>query len=76
MVTSDPDIKFDQSGVCNHCIEFEKVTSKLWYPNDEGQKMLEETFDKVKKDGKNNEYDCILGLSGGVDSAYLALKII
>jgi N-acetyl sugar amidotransferase len=75
MDTSDPDIEFDQNGVCNHCIEFEEITSKLWYPNEEGERMLAETFSKVKKDGKNNEYDCILGLSGGVDSAYLALKI-
>ena len=75
MDTSDPDIKFDQNGVCNHCIEFEKVTSKLWYPNEEGLKMLEEIFNNVKKEGKNHEYDCILGLSGGVDSAYLAVKI-
>lgn len=75
MDTSDPDIQFDQNGVCNHCIEFEEVTSKLWYPNEEGKRMLAETFNKVKEDGKNNEYDCILGLSGGVDSAYLALKI-
>lgn len=75
MDTSDPDIEFDQNGLCNHCIEFEEITSKLWYPNEEGERMLAETFSKVKKDGKNNEYDCILGLSGGVDSAYLALKM-
>ncbi len=75
MDTSDPEITFDQNGICNHCTEFENVTSKLWYPNTEGLKILEETFNKVKSDGKNNEYDCILGLSGGVDSAYLALKM-
>lgn len=75
MDTSDPNIKFDQDGVCSHCIEFEGITSKLWYPNEEGKSMLSETFNKVKEDGMNNEYDCILGLSGGVDSAYLALKI-
>lgn len=75
MDTSDPDIKFDRNGVCNHCIEFEEVTSKHWYPNEEGKRMLAEIFKKVKENGKNKEYDCILGLSGGVDSAYLALKI-
>jgi N-acetyl sugar amidotransferase len=75
MDTSDPNIKFDLDGVCNHCIEFENVTSSLWFPNEEGKKKLSEIFSKVKKNGKNNEYDCILGLSGGVDSAYLALKI-
>ncbi len=75
MDTSDPNIKFNQEGVCNHCIEFEDVTSRLWHPNEEGKRMLSETFSKVKEDGKNSEYDCILGLSGGVDSAYLALKI-
>jgi N-acetyl sugar amidotransferase len=73
MDTSDPEIVFDSEGVCNHCTKFDEETSKRWFPNLEGKKQLKQTFDKVKKDGKGKEYDCILGLSGGLDSAYLAL---
>ncbi|MFM7682094.1 MAG: N-acetyl sugar amidotransferase [Bacteroidota bacterium] len=75
MDTSDSDITFNENGICNHCIEFENSTAKLWHPNEYGLKLLNEIFHKVKTEGKGKEYDCILGLSGGVDSAYLALKI-
>ena len=73
MDTSDPEIVFNSEGVCNHCIKFDEETSKRRFPNLEGEKKLKKTFDKVKKDGKGKDYDCILGLSGGLDSAYLAL---
>lgn len=75
MDTSDPNIDFDESGVCNHCREFEKVTSKRWFPNTEGARKLETIYKKMKKENANKKYDCILGLSGGVDSSYLALKL-
>jgi len=74
MDTSDPDITFDANGVCNHCIEFEQVTSKHWFPNEEGAKKLSAQIERIKADGKGRDYDCIIGLSGGVDSSYLALK--
>jgi len=73
MDTSDNEIKFDADGICNHCTEFKEVTSKNWLPNACGKKKLENIFDKVRKEGKNKEYDCIIGLSGGCDSSYLAL---
>ncbi|MBR2687871.1 MAG: N-acetyl sugar amidotransferase [Aquamicrobium sp.] len=74
MDTSDPEISFDEAGVCNHCRNFEMVTSKRWFPNDEGTRLLEQKIDEIKAAGSNAEYDCIIGLSGGVDSSYLALK--
>lgn len=73
MDTTDPEISFDEQGVCNHCHEFDEVTTKRWFPNEEGKKKLEAIFSKIKQVGKNQEYDCIIGLSGGVDSSYLAL---
>lgn len=73
MDTTDPEITFDAQGVCNHCHEFDAVTSKNWFPNDEGKKKLGEIFNKIKEERKDFEYDCILGLSGGLDSSYLAL---
>jgi N-acetyl sugar amidotransferase len=75
MDTTDGAITFDGDGVCSHCVEFDTVTSKGWYPNEEGHKRLSEIVDRIKEGGKNQEYDCILGLSGGVDSSYLAIKM-
>lgn len=75
MDTTDPEINFDEKGVCNHCREFDEVTSKRWFPNDEGAKKLQAIYEKMKKENAHKDYDCILGLSGGVDSSYLALKL-
>lgn len=75
MDTTDPEIAFNEHGVCNHCCEFEDVTAKRWFPNDEGKRKLGDIFTRIKKEGKNQDYDCIIGLSGGVDSSYLALVL-
>ncbi|MDO9265524.1 MAG: N-acetyl sugar amidotransferase, partial [Sulfurimonas sp.] len=75
MDTTDSKIIFDENGVCNHCREFDEVTSKRWFPNVEGTKKLEAIYKKMKNENAHKEYDCILGLSGGVDSSYLALKL-
>lgn len=75
MDSSDPDITFNERGICNHCTEFELVTRKQWFPNDEGRSRLEAIVEQIKSAGRGQEYDCILGLSGGVDSSYLAIKI-
>jgi len=73
MDTTDPEIRFDDKGICNHCLEFDEVISKRWFPNKEGKKKLDAILDKIKIEGKGREYDCIIGLSGGLDSSYLAL---
>lgn len=73
MDTTDPEITFDAQGVCNHCHEFDQVTSKRWFPSAEGQQKLEALVAQLKKEGEGKAYDCILGLSGGLDSSYLAL---
>lgn len=74
MDTSDLEITFNSGGICNHCIEFEEVTRLNWFPSEQGKKKLDDYITQIKKSGQNQEYDCILGLSGGIDSAYLALK--
>ena len=74
MDTSDPEISFDNSGLCNHCRNFLNVTSKNWCPNEPGQQRLKSILDRIKADGKEKQYDCTLGLSGGVDSSYLSIK--
>jgi N-acetyl sugar amidotransferase len=72
MDDSDPSISFDEKGVCSHCRSFDEYSSRRWFPNEEGRKHLEVLLSRIKKAGVNKEYDCILGLSGGVDSSYLA----
>lgn len=74
MDTSDPEISFNAQGICNHCQQFDTLLNTQWFPNEEGQRRLTATLDKIRKDGAGQEYDCIIGLSGGVDSSYLALK--
>lgn len=74
MDTTDTKITFDDSGICNHCHQFEEITSKNWFPNEDGSRKLQILMDQIKADGNGQPYDCILGLSGGVDSSYLAYK--
>lgn len=75
MDTSDSSITFDQDGVCSLCHEFDSVTTKNWFPNEEGTKKLKTLIENIKREGAGKEYDCIIGLSGGVDSSYMALKV-
>lgn len=75
MDTSDPLITFDASGVCNHCREFDAAARRLWKPGPEGEVELAAIIAAMKRAGRRHEYDCIIGLSGGLDSTYLALKM-
>lgn len=69
MDTSDPGISFNENGVCNHCRDFK-------YPGGEQRYFQwENIVDHIKKDGKDKQYDCVMGLSGGLDSSY-ALYLI
>lgn len=71
MDTSDPDITFDKHGISNHYWDFENVVKPNWHPDAEGRKQLERIVDAIKVAGRGKEFDCILGLSGGVDSSYM-----
>lgn len=73
--TSDPEITFDADGVCNHCQKFDDSISKQWHPDAKGATMLAEKIHQIKQEGKNQRFDSILGLSGGLDSSYLAVKL-
>lgn len=75
MDTTDPVISFDQQGVCNHCRNFDTMLDTRWFPNEEGMRRLDAILDQVREEGKEKKYDSIIGLSGGVDSSYLALKV-
>ncbi len=68
---NDPGLILDQSGICNHCRNFDKAYSKL-LSKEAAEKEFEKIIRKMKVDGKQKKYDCMLGVSGGVDSTYLA----
>jgi len=72
MDTSDSEITFNENGYCNHCLEYFENTSKRTYRGKETDQILAQLVEKIKKTGKNKEYDCVLGLSGGIDSCYSA----
>lgn len=72
MDTSDSKIKFDENGMCDHCHNFYENIKPNWNPGEKSKKTLEKITEQIKHDGKGKKYDCIIGLSGGVDSSYLA----
>jgi N-acetyl sugar amidotransferase len=71
MDTSDPWITFNEDGLCNHCQTYDAYMSRAGPPEDRHRK-LEKMVDNLKARGRRKDYDCIMGLSGGVDSSYLA----
>lgn len=72
MDTTDSMITFDENGVCDHCRNFDKNIKPFWKPQENRFDELEEIAAKIRKSGEGHDYDCILGLSGGADSSYLA----
>jgi N-acetyl sugar amidotransferase len=73
MDTSDPEIQFDADGVCNHCRMYEDMAARMLQPV-EAQVELERVVTRIKRVGRDHPYDCLVGLSGGVDSSYLAYQ--
>jgi N-acetyl sugar amidotransferase len=71
MDTSDPKISFDKNGVCDHCNTFHKHVQPNWHPNEYGARLLQRKIDEIKRVGAGEEFDCIIGMSGGADSSYL-----
>ncbi len=72
MDTTDANIKFDTSGVCDHCNTFKSDILPNWDNGKNENAELIKLADKIKKDkSSKNEFDCIIGMSGGIDSSYL-----
>lgn len=75
MDTSDPLITFDEKGVCNHCKTFDVRYEKEVLKGAVREQKLKEVVDKIKAAGVRKDYDCIIGVSGGVDSTMVAYHI-
>jgi N-acetyl sugar amidotransferase len=72
MDTSDSTITFDDRGWCVYCNNFHTNILPNWHTDARGEKELMKNVEKIKKQGKGKDFDCIIGLSGGLDSSYLA----
>ena len=69
---ADPDISFDENGVCNYYYDYKKAEEENVFTGKTGEKKLQELVKRIKDDGQGKPYDCLIGLSGGVDSTYVA----
>ncbi len=75
MDTTDPDIYFDEQGVCNHCYRYDTLLADRTFSGEKAKTRLAEVVGLIKDSGKGKEYDCIIGVSGGVDSTYVAYLV-
>jgi N-acetyl sugar amidotransferase len=71
MDTTDTKIVFDEKGVCDHCNSFYTHTLPNWHTGEQGQRELDAMVTQIKEAGRGRDFDCIIGMSGGIDSSYL-----
>lgn len=72
MDTSDSNITFDERGRCDYCNNYFTNILPNWHPNEQGEQDIMRQVEKIKRDAKGRDHDSLLGISGGVDSSYLA----
>lgn len=71
MDTSDSRIRFDEDGNCDYCLNFNRNILPNWHTDERGEKKLLAIAQKIRAEGRGKDFDCIIGLSGGLDSSYL-----
>lgn len=71
MDTTDSRIVFDNKGICDHCNDFYQNVKPNWHTGERGKQELQGIVADIKRAGKKHDFDCLLGLSGGVDSSYM-----
>lgn len=72
MDTSDPNISFDSEGLCDYCRNFDTEIKPNWHTDAQGLAELSALSERIKLQGRGKDFDCIIGLSGGLDSSYAA----
>lgn len=75
MDTSDSNITFDERGWCDYCNNFESAIQPNWHTDQKGEDALKLLGDKIRHEGNGKDFDCIIGLSGGLDSSYAAYVV-
>lgn len=76
MDTTDPNIIFDNLGICDHCNTFKTKIEPFWQTNEKGKLQLIEIVSSIKKESKGKDFDCLMGMSGGIDSSFLLYKMV
>ena len=76
MDTTDSQIIFDENGVCDHCNTYYSEILPNWHPNEKGHATLNGIITKIIKSGAGQDLDCIMGMSGGIDSSYLLYSMV
>jgi N-acetyl sugar amidotransferase len=76
MDTSDPNIRFNDNGLCEYCENFDSQIAPNWHTDERGHNALAALADSIRAWGKRRDFDCIIGLSGGLDSSYAALVAV
>lgn len=72
---ADPDIGFDDKGICNYYYDYKATEERTVLKGETGEKKLQQLVAQIKEDGRGKNYDCLIGLSGGVDSTYVAYLV-
>lgn len=75
MDTTDPNVVIDERGWCDYCNNFETTIRPNWHNGECGEQDLEKMAVAIRAAGKGKDFDCIIGLSGGLDSSYLAYVV-
>lgn len=71
MDTSDSSLQFNAGGLCQYCQNFDTSILPNWHTDERGERRLLRVADRIRANGKGREFDCIIGLSGGLDSSYV-----
>lgn len=71
MDTTDSEITFDENGICDFCNDYYQNILPAWKLQQQNNNAVQELAEKIRKEGQGRKYDCVIGLSGGVDSSYL-----
>ena len=69
---ADDDIQFDENGICNYYHDYMRLESAELFRGADGEARLNDYINRIKENGRGKPYDCLIGLSGGVDSTYVA----
>jgi N-acetyl sugar amidotransferase len=71
MDTSDSNITFDARGWCDYCNNYHRNIVPNWHPDERGAAEIARVAERIRTEGKGKTHDCLIGISGGVDSSYV-----
>jgi N-acetyl sugar amidotransferase len=71
MDTTDSNIAFDARGWCDYCRNFYGNILPNWHPDERGERTIAPVMERIRREGKTRDHDCVIGISGGVDSSYV-----